>query len=208
MEEFGVSFADQGHDAREYGDAHIPGRCVERLGLAQVEEGLCHDQVGAGLDLPFQPPDPSFQVGSVGIEGRRHGEAGLAVQGPAREAHALVHLLDQPDQFEGGDVVDIAGAGLIAEFDGIARDGEDVVDAQGVQAEHLGLQAGQVPVPAGDVQERPDPRLLLDDLAHGHVADPRDGEGIVGHGEGVRARRLQGPGAPYDGGVVQVPGRV
>ena len=42
-----------------------------------------------------------IQVGSVGVEGRRHGKRGPAIQGAARKPHAVVHLLDQTNQFEG-----------------------------------------------------------------------------------------------------------
>ena len=69
------------------------------------------------------------------------------------------HDVGQADRI---DVEHRGGVGIVADAPGIARDQQQVAQAHRVRAEQIGLNAEQVAIAAGVVQQRLDARLLLD----------------------------------------------
>jgi len=60
-----------------------------------------------------------------------------------------------------------------------------------MQPHEMRLLANEIAVPAGDVHQGIDAQAHLDDGSQGQIAHPRLGQGVVGHGNGVRPRILQ-----------------
>ena len=85
-----------------------------------------------------------------------------AERGPdqvAGQVAAVVQVVHDPDQADRVHVVDRRRVGIVAELGRVAGDREDVAQAQRVGAEQVRLDAEQVPVAAGVVQDRVDADL-------------------------------------------------
>ena len=89
-------------------------------------------------------------------------ERGRRANRLAADVAAMVqarHDVGQPDRI---DVEHGRGVRIIADAPGIAGDEQQIAQAHGVRAEQVGLDAEQIPIAAGVVQQRFDARLLFD----------------------------------------------
>ena len=87
--------------------------------------------------------------------------------GPIRlpaEIAAVVEVVHDADQADRVHVVDRGRVRIVAELRRVAGDGQDVAQAQRVGAQQVGLDAEQVPVAAGVVQDRLDPDAVLNEV--------------------------------------------
>ena len=99
------------------------------------------------------------------------------------------HDVGQPDRV---DVEDGGRVRIIADAPGIAGDQQQIAQTHRVRAQQVGLDAEQVAIAAGIVQDGLDARLLLHEHGERERADARPGAHPVGNVHGVDAADLEG----------------
>src|SRR6185369_6625700 len=98
----------------------------------------------------------------------------------AGQVAAVVEVVHDPDEADGVHVVYGGGVRIVAELGRVARDGQDVAQAQGVSPQQVRLYPQQVPIPAGVVEDGVAPHLALEQHAERLRAHARRGAGTVG----------------------------
>ncbi len=165
-------------------------RVVDRLGLGESRPRLdlltetrrspCSGRPASGLTAtPIRKPVAAVQ--------RVAGQVVPGVEGGG-DAH----------QADGVDVEDPGGGRVVTLARRVAGQGQDGPHAQCPGPEQLRLEPQQVPVAAGEVEDRLDPAALLDDGRQGDGAHAHAGHGRVGDVDRVD-RAGQRPGLLEDG---------
>ena len=103
------------------------------------------------------------------------------------DVEAVIEAADDVDEADGVDVEDRRGVGVVAELGRVAGEAEDIAQADRRCAKQVGLDAENVAVAAGVVQDRLDAGVLLNLDAEALGAHARRGAGRVGHVDGVDA---------------------
>ena len=192
MEELGVARGVQ----RQHAQQHRPRQSVapasrgalhEALPLGRGVDGLGHDEMRAGLDLAGQALDLAIEVGGGRVQGAGDGEAGGRSDGSPGLVLAPVQAPQDADEADRIDVPDARPARVVADARRVAREGQDVADAQGVGAQQLRFERHQVPVAGREVDERLEAQVALDGEADGHGAHAHPGHGAVADVHQVRA---------------------
>ena len=129
--------------------------------------------------LPGQPLHLQLEVPRRGVQGAGDGEAGRGPDGPAGLVLAPVEPAQDADEADRVDVPDAGCPRVVADSRRVAREGQDVADAQGVGTQQLRLQGHQVAVAGRDVDERLEAQLALDGEAHGQGSHAHPGHGAV-----------------------------
>ena len=97
----------------------------------------------------------------------------------AADVAAVIQARHDVGQADRVDVEDRRGVGIVADAPGIAGDEQQVAQAHRVRAEQVGLDAEQVAIAAGIVEQRLDARLLLDQHGERQRAQARAGAQAV-----------------------------
>ena len=100
---------------------------------------------------------------------------------------------DDVGQADRVDVEDGGRVGIVADAPWIAGDEHEIAQPHRVRAEQIGLDAEQVPIAAGVVQQRLDAGLLLDQDRERQGADARAAAQRVGNVDDVDAANLELP---------------
>ena len=127
-----------------------PGRVVERLGLGEA---------GAVGDLFLEPRHLDLHPRGVGIEGAADEEAGAAADRVPQGVDPGVQVGQELDEAEGVQVEHRRSPRLFAEPGRVAGHGENGADAEQARPHQVRLEAEQVSVAAGDVDDHLDARL-------------------------------------------------
>ena len=179
----------QGDNAEEDGEVQTFGGGEEILGLPDVVDRLGLDELGSRLFLPFQPPDFLIQVVGAGVGGGADVEVRRYPQLMARQVVAFVQGFRDFDEPRGVHFEDPLRVGVVADGRRIPGEGENVVDPHGVGPQQFRLQADDVPVPAGEVENGFHIIFVLDDGGKGDGAHPEFRHGAVGDVDGVHVGR-------------------
>ena len=110
------------------------------------------------------------QVGLAGVGAAADVDAERGADRVAGQVAAVVEVVHDADEADRVDVVDRGRVRVVAELGRVAGDGEDVAQAQRVGAQQVGLDAEQVPVAAGVVEDRVDRRPSLCSSTHSDCA--------------------------------------
>ena len=120
---------------------------------ARIEDRLGHDEVGAGRDLPFEPPEFAVVVERAGFGARGHVKVRGLVEGLAGGIDAVVEPVDPAQKLDRVEIVDGRRVGIVADLGRVAGDHHQIADPEGMRAEQVALQREQVAVAAADVQQ-------------------------------------------------------
>ena len=161
----------------------------------------------AGLDFVVEAAQFVLDVGHAGIGGDADGEVGAGADGVGADVEAVVEAADDVDQADGVDVEDGSCVRIVAQLGRIAGEAEDVVQADGRGAEQVRLNAEDIAIAAGVVENGFDAGVLLNLDAEALRAHARRGAGRVGHVDGVDAELRQDARALDLLGAVDAAGR-
>jgi len=110
------------------------------------------DKVGAGSRFLTRSFDIRIQVPSTRAGSRRNAEPGLSLKWLIIVVQAIVHLFNEPDQLDGGQVIDRAGR-IGSMLGSIAGGYQDVPDVQSMGAQKIGLDPQEAAIPARQVRD-------------------------------------------------------
>ena len=136
----------------------------------------------AGLDFVGKAAQLLLNVGHAGVGGHADGEVGAGADGVGADVEAVIEPAHDVDQADGIDVKDSGGVRIVAQLGRVAGEAEDVVQADGRGAQQVRLDAENVAVAAGVMENRLDAGVLLN----------LDAEALRAHaGRGARASRAR-----------------
>jgi len=131
------------------------------------------------------------QFGHAGVGGAGDGEVGGGADGVRPDVEAVIEPADDVDQTDGVHVKHRSGIRIISQLGRVAGEAEDVFESDGRCAQQVGLDAEDIAVAAGVMENRLNPGVLLNLDAQALRAHARAGAGRVGDVDGVDAQVVQ-----------------
>ena len=178
------------------------GAGEEAVEGGDVVDGLRLGEGRPRLDLGRELGDLDVEVGRGRVGGAGDGERR---GGPDRGAHQVdagVQPPHDPEEAEGVDLADVPPLRVVADLQRVAADDEERLDAEAGRPEEVRLDAEDVPVARGEVEDGVDPRLVPDHVRHGDGRHPEARHRVVGDVDGVDAVAPEELGAVERGGGV------
>ena len=191
LHEFGIAQAGQRPDAGDHRNAESFDATEELLQQAQVEDRLRDGVLAARLDLVLEAAQLMFDVGHAGIGRDADGEVGGGPDGIGADVEPVIQPVHDVDQADRVDVEDRGGIGVVAQLGRVAGEAQDVMQPDRRSSQQVRLDAEDVAVAAGVVQNGFDAGVLLDLDAQALRAHAGRGARRVGHVDGVHAELRQ-----------------
>ena len=187
IEEFGISQRNEGPDPGKHGYADGFDTAQKRFEDAQVEHGLGDDEFGTRFDFIFESSQFFLEVDGTRVGADADEKAGGFADGVAGDIQAVIESPQQVGQADGVDIVDSGGIGVIAEFGGVAGDGEDIANTEGPSSQQVALHTDDVSVATGVVKEHFDIDIALNEDGEGQGGHARACSGTIGDIDRINA---------------------
>ena len=137
--------------ADQHGHRRADDASQEAIEDFEVVHGLRLEPARPGLELAVKALDFASGIRRSGVERGAHAEGRGLADAVAGRVHALVHPAQHFEQADAVDVEDGRGVHVVARARRVTGHGQDVANAERVRAQQVGLDAHEIPVPAGEV---------------------------------------------------------
>ena len=180
--------AGENRDVQGSGLFHEPGE------LVGVVDGLGLEESDAGLDFLAHTGDFKVDIRGAGVGGSTETKGRYTVQVVACEVFTRLHARRGADEVNDAEIEDGFGVGVVTGTGGIAGEAEDVLNAENISCEEVGLEGDPVAVSACELADGLDAAVEYD-FAEGQGAEPHDRGILVGDvycidgGEGIENRQ-------------------
>ena len=193
MDELRVAMARQRHQPQQHRQAE-PGRVgQEAVQHRWVVDGLGHDEGGAGRYLLLEAAKFAIIVERGRFRATGHRKAGLPLHCPSRRIDASIEARHHAETADRVEVIHRRSMRVVTHLRRVAGYDHQVVQAQRVIGEQVGLQAEQVAIAHAEMHQRLHAKLAPHLQCQCPVGHADRGPRTISDVDHIHAGRLQHP---------------